>query len=157
MKQLSAGIYSLALLSLVSPLRPIHAQTASSATRPAGPYSYDLSEEVTLNGTVLNVLTKASPGMITGSHLLLTTLSGTVDISLGTLGLQGQGALSVSAGQQVEVIGVIRTLKGKPVLLARAVKVGDRVYAIRNEHGIPVSPQARQRARQKAAQNGETL
>jgi len=157
MKQLFAGIRTLALLSFVLPLLPLDAQTAPAPTRSAGPYSYDISQEVTLSGTVSSVLTRPSPGMAAEAHLLLTTLSGVVDISLGTFGLLGKGALSVAAGQQVEVTGVMKTLKDKQIFMARAVKVGDHIYAIRNKHGIPVSPQARERATQNAAQSGETL
>jgi hypothetical protein len=101
---------------------------------------------VTLRGAVSGVLTKPAPGMIMGSHLLLTTVSGPVDASLGRWGLQGKDALSVTAGQQVEVTGVMKTLKNKVVFVARIVKIGDKVYRMRNEHGIPLSPQARERA-----------
>ncbi len=157
MKNLLAAICALALLSLVSPLQPVQAQTAGVVTRSAGPYGYDITNEVTLNGRVSSVLTSPSPGMVMGSHLLLATLSGSVDISLGMFGLRGKGALSVTVGQQVEVTGVMKTIKDKQVFLARAVRVGNQIYAIRNGHGIPVSPQARERAGQKIAQSGETL
>lgn len=153
MKRLLAGICALVLPFLQFPVR---AQTAALAAMPDGPFSYNLSEEVTLNGTVSSVLMKQLPNMVAGSHLLLTTLSGLVDVSLGTFALRGKDSLSIALGQQVQVVGVMKTLKDKQVLLARAVKVGDRVYVIRNEHGVPVSPQARERASQKAAQNRET-
>jgi hypothetical protein len=65
-------------------------------------------------------------------------------------GLQGKGALSVANGQQVQVTGVMKTYKGQQVLLARTVKAEDYVYAIRNEHGIPITPQARERANHMA-------
>jgi hypothetical protein len=91
-----------------------------------------------------------------GSHLLLTTPSGQVDASLGTFGLRGKGALLVAAGQQVEVTGVMKTVNDKQVFLARTVKVGGQVYTIRNEHGFPVSPQARERANGKTPQKGES-
>ena len=110
---------------------------------------YDVSQEVTLSGTVSAVLIKPAPGMIMGSHLLLATVSGRVDASLGRWGLVGNGALWVTPGQQVEVTGVMKTFKDKQVLMARSVKVGDKVYWVRNEHGIPVSPQSRQRTAQK--------
>jgi len=110
---------------------------------------YDVREEITLSGTVSAVLIRPAPGMIAGSHLLLTTVSGTVDASLGRWGLQGKGALSVMPGQAVEVIGIMKTLQGKVVLVVRTVKVGDKVHAIRNQYGIPVSPQARQRLAEK--------
>jgi hypothetical protein len=157
MKQLFAGIFALALLPLVSPLLPAQAQTTAAATRTAGPFSYDISKEVTLNGTVLSVLANPSQGMVGGAHLLLATPFGPVDIGLGIFGLRGKGALSVAPGQQIEVTGVMKTLKENQVFLARLVKAGNRIYAIRNEHGIAVSPQARERASHKAAQTGETL
>ncbi len=90
-----------------------------------------------------------------GSHLLLTTISGPVDASLGRFALQGKGALSVAAGQQVEVTGVMKTIKDKQIFLTRSVKSGGQVYAIRNERGMLISPQARQRASRKTA--GEAL
>ncbi len=151
MKRLCAVLCVLALLTLISPLTLLQAETRAVEARHAGPY-YDITKEVTVNGTVSSVLTKPAPGMIMGSHFMLSTLSGPVDASLGRFGLRGKGALSVAPGQQVEVTGVMKTLKDKQVFLTRTVKVGGHVYTIRNEHGIPVSPRARGRA-----QKGESL
>ena len=155
MNPLLAQIYALLLLILISPLAIARAQSAAAATKPAGLLSYDISQEVTLSGTVSSVLTTAPKGMINGSHLLVTTPSGEVDASLGIFGLQGQGAVSLATGQQVEVTGVMKTLKEKQVFLVRTIQMGDRIYPIRNEHGVPVSPQARGRATRKTAQDGE--
>jgi hypothetical protein len=118
---------------------------------------YDISREVTLNGTVSSVLTRGSSGMIMGSHLLLATSAGEVDASLGRWGLSGKNALSVRAGQQVEVTGVMKTFGDRQVFVVRTVKVGGRAYPIRNEHGIPVSPQARERGSRRTVQNGGSL
>jgi hypothetical protein len=148
MKRLFAGLCVLALLFMILFQSLAQAQTAPEA-RTVEP----LSKEVTLTGTVSSVLMEPAAGMIPGSHLLLATASGLVDASLGRFGLRGKGGLSVAAGQVVEVTGVMRTIKDKPVFMTRTVKVGDQVYTIRNEHGVPVSPQARERAQQK----GESL
>jgi len=155
MKPLFAGLCVLALLFLISPLQLVQAQTAAVETRTAGPFSYDVTQEVTLNGTVSSVLAKPAPGMIWGSHLLLATPFGPVDASLGRFGLLGKDAVSVAAGQQIEVTGVMKTIKDKQVFLARTVKAGGQVYTIRNEHGVPVPPQSRERASRKTA--GEAL
>jgi hypothetical protein len=96
---------------------------------------------------------KPAAGMIMGSHLLLATSSGPVDASLGRFGLRGKGSVSVAAGQQVELTGVMKTIKNRQVFLTRTVKVNGKIYPIRNEHGVSISPQARQRA----AQKGESL
>jgi hypothetical protein len=156
MKPLFIGLCALALLSLISSIAPVQAQTAAIETRRAEPY-YDVAREVTLKGTVSSVLTEPSPGMIMGSHLLLATASGDVDASLGRFGLLGKDAFSVAAGQQVEVTGVMKTLMDKQVFVARTVKVGGQVYTMRNQHGIQVSPQARERARQMTTQKGDSL
>lgn len=155
MRKLLARMCALSFLLLSLFPVPSQAQTASRTLIAAGPLHYNLSQEVTLNGTVVDVITKPSLGMLGGSHLLLTTLAGPADISLGAFGLGGEGTLSLARGQQVEVVGVIKAFKGNPVCLARVVKVGDHVYVIRNEHGIPITPQARKRASQNV-QTGET-
>ena len=122
---------------------------------PESHHYYDIAKEVTVVGTVSKVLVKASPGMIVGSHLLLSTTSGSLDASLGRFGLRGKGALSVAGGQQIEVIGVMKSFKDKQVFFARTVTVGGHTYAIRNKNGIPVTPQARERAHENS-QSGET-
>ena len=157
---------ALALLFSALPWLTIEAQTAvqtgssqssSSQARPAGPFTYDAAEEVTLNGTISGVLAKASPGMIPGAHLLLMTVDGAVDISLGTASRQSTGALSLTAGQQIEVVGVMKTIKQRQVFLARTVQAGSHLYVIRNQHGIPVSPIGRERTIQNAGHDGDTL
>jgi len=140
----------LATLTFTVLVVPVKAQSAGGSP----PY-YDTSREVTLSGTVARVLARPVAGMIMGSHILLTTVSGTVDASLGRWGLQGKGkdAFSVVPGQQVQVTGIMKTLKDRDVFVTRAVKVNGKVYTLRNEHGIPISPQARERA----AEKGESL
>jgi hypothetical protein len=153
---LIAGLLSALILAILAV--PLGAQPAPTAH----PY-YDITKEFTLNGTVSSVISKAAAGMGSGAHLMLATSSGTVDASLGRWGMQGKGALSVAAGQQVEVTGVMKTFKNKQLFIARTVKVGGRVYTMRNEHGISMSPQSRARAGQKPAvfsssvQKGESL
>jgi hypothetical protein len=127
---------------------PLPAQSTSEPR----PY-YNVTEETTINGTVSSVLTKAAPRMVLGSHLLLQTATGQIDASLGPWGLAGKDALVVSAGKSVEVTGVMKTLKQHEVFVVRTVKVDGEVYPVRNEHGVPISPQARQRA----SQNGGSL
>jgi hypothetical protein len=71
--------------------------------------------------------------------------------------LIGKGALAVSPGQQVEVKGVMKTIKARQVFLVRTVKAGGAVYPIRNKHGFAISPQSRERASQKTTQKSESL
>jgi hypothetical protein len=155
MRRRFAVIPALLLALLISAAQSSVAQTSVSYGRAGGTMSYDVSDEATLGGTVAAVFVTPSAGMLAGSHLLLTTLSGSVDISLGTYGLRGKGALSLTEGQQIEVTGVMKIFRGAQVFLARNVKAGGTIYAIRNEHGIPVTPYARQRASQTSQSGGK--
>lgn len=155
MKQFSTGLCRSAVVFVLF-LRPVQAQTTEVATKAQGPSTYSPTAEVTLTGTVSSVLTKAARGTIVGSHVLLATLSGPVDASLGRFGLQGNGGVSVAPGQQIEATGVVKTIRGKTFFLVRTMKVDNELYTIRNEHGFPVSPRARECAAQKADQKVET-
>jgi len=155
-RQACAALLAVALMWVVTPPSLIQAQTEGGERRTVAPY-YDATKEITIHATVSSVVTKASPEMILGSHLLLKTSRGVVDASLGVFGLKGKGAFSVAVGDEVEVTGVMKTLKGQEVFLVRTAKAGGQVYTIRNEHGIALSPQARERASQKTAQNREGL
>jgi hypothetical protein len=115
---------------------------------------YDVRQEVTISGTVGSVLTKPAAGTIPGPHLTLNTATGQVDASLGKWGLTGQNAPSIKNGESIVLTGVMKTVKNKEVFVVRTVKANGHIYAIRNEHGVPVSPQAREHANQ-VAQKGE--
>lgn len=147
LKKLSVlGFFYVALLPV------IQAQAVRSSQ--AYPFHYDISEEVTLNGSVTAVLKRAPAGMMNGSHLLIATPSGPVDVSLGAYALIGKNALSVNLGEPVEVIGVMKALNGKPVFMARTITARDQVSPIRNQRGVAMSPLAREHARAGIAQNG---
>jgi hypothetical protein len=132
---------------------PLGAQTA----RPSHHPFYDVSKEVTLTGTVSDVLAKAAPGTLPGPHLLFATSSGKVDASLGRFALLGKNPLSVAPGQQIAVTGVMKTIRDKDVFIARIVKVDGKAFELRNKHGVAMSAISRERASQKAAQKGVSL
>lgn len=137
---------------LIALMPSMQSQTAKGSTD--FPFRYDISEEVTISGSVTGVFTKAPKGMMNGSHLLIATPSGSIDVSLGAYGLIGKDALAVKLGEQVEIVGVMKTLKNRPVLMARTVTAGDQAYLIRNTHGVAMSPQARERARSVTIPDG---
>jgi hypothetical protein len=157
MKPLSTGLCTLAVLLLFSSHPPVQAQTTADAAKASRPFTYDAADEVTLTATVSSVLTKASPGMMAGSHLLLTTPSGPIDASLGRFGLRGNAF--ISPGQQIEATGVLRLMpvSDRQVFIVRTLKVDGEVYSVRNSHGVPLSPQAHERTGQKTGQKGESL
>jgi hypothetical protein len=127
-----------AVLALCLFALPIYAQTAAVTTKPAVPLRYDITKEVKLSGTVSNVVKSPTREMkmVSGSHLIVETKTGAVDASLGRFAMRGKGGLSVTTGQQVEVTGVMKTMKGKQVFVTRLVQSDGHTYTIRNEHGF---------------------
>jgi hypothetical protein len=152
MKRSFPGLGILFLVAFASLALPSYAQTkatqnpyssalpsnarTNAAQKPFVSLKYDINQEVKLNGTVTTVVTKPTAGMLSGSHLILGTASGSVDAQLGRLRLTGKDAVSVSPGQHVQVTGVIKTIHNQAVLLTRLIEVNGRVYELRNEHGI---------------------
>jgi hypothetical protein len=116
--------------------------TAQSSLAPHS-FSYDVRDEVTISGAVTSVFARPAPGMVFGSHLVVATASGNVDVSLGRFGLRGKGAPSIGNGEQIEITGVMKTIKGQQLFLARMLKMHGETYTLRSEHGIEISPQAR--------------
>jgi hypothetical protein len=136
MKRSFPGLGILVLLAFASLALPSYAQTEAAKTQPFVSLKYDISQEVKLSGTITDVVTKPSAGMLMGSHLILETTSGSVDAQLGRLHLTGRDAVSVAPGERVQVTGVMKTINNKAVLLTRLIEVNGQVYELRNEHGI---------------------
>jgi hypothetical protein len=144
MKRILAGLFIFVLLGLVFSASLALAERPRTAQR-----TYDISKEVTLTGKVSSVLVRPEPGMVSGSHLILSVGAARVDACLGRFALLGRDALALEAGREIEVTGLLQTVHEKQIMLVRMVKVDGRTYLIRNEHGVPVSPQSRQWAAQK--------
>ncbi|MFZ0634722.1 MAG: hypothetical protein WA755_01220 [Candidatus Acidiferrales bacterium] len=137
-------IFKGAALTALLAVLPLAAMTPAQAAvtprrAPVAP-KYDASREVTLTGTVINVVAKASPGLPTGARMLLATAHGDVYAHLGDFALKGPNSLSLTSGQSVKVVGVMISVKSKQVFLVRTILSGDRSYTIRNSHGFLVPP-----------------
>ena len=137
-----ARLFAGAVLAIL--VVPLAAQSRGDSQR-----GYDHAKETKLTGTVSAVINGTRSGTNLGSYFVLTTLSGSVDVSLGRWGFHGKDAPSIMVGHQVELVGVMKTFNNKKVFLARTLNVGGKVYTILNERGIPTSPHSRERFAQK--------
>jgi hypothetical protein len=109
--------------------------TVPSATSASVPY--DLSKEIKIQGTIQTIETAGANGPA-GMHILVQTSQGVVDAQLGFGSAVAAGNLGVSEGQSVTVVGMMQTLDGNSVMLARVLTTPSRVFVLRTEHGIPV-------------------
>jgi hypothetical protein len=148
------GVFAYAVLGVLLLVTPVLAQSSAAVVRQPGPLSYDISKETTLTGTVSSLTTTASRGVLPGAHLMFQTSTGSVDASLGAFAMRGRGAFSAAPGDQVAVTGVMKLIKNQQIFVARLIKVNGQTYLIRNQHGMAVPPQSRERLSQSAEAKG---
>ena len=112
---------------------------------------YDPTTEVTLIGTVDEVLMQAGRGGATGLHLLVTDESETYDVHVGPTFYLFPEGLEVKKGDQVTVTGSRIAPDGTPALIVKEISTGDFAITLRDDIGLPVwggqGPQAAQGGR----------
>lgn len=143
MRKVLGGFGLVALLAVSALAVPVMAQTAKPVRRAPVAPQYDVRQEVTLKGTVGQVVTKPSKGMLVGTHMMVTTSSGVVDAHLGEFAMRGKNALKVTPGESVQMVGVMKNSGKEHVFLVRSVKTGSTEFAVRNEHGYLLTPASR--------------
>jgi hypothetical protein len=142
MRKLYGGVILFASMALLAIAVPAGAQTTAQTTsRAAVPAPrYEASKEVTLQGNVLDVVTKAPAGKLIGAHVIVATSSGDVDAHLGVYALKGTNALTLTPGERVQLVGVMTTAGANQVFLVRTIQAGSQTHQIRNVHGFLLRP-----------------
>jgi hypothetical protein len=142
-----AGLLTGMLFAVVT-LQP-SAQTGADS-RPQRPLisGYDKAHEITVNGTVQEVVTKHVPGSPFGMHLLVAGPEGMVDAHVGPY-LTRDTQEALHAGLPVEIVGAIEEQDGKSFLLARQLTFGGRMVTVRSENGFLVRARGSRAARSK--------
>ena len=106
----------------------------------SGPYSriYNPKTVETLSGEVVSV-DKFTPGkrMAYGVHFTLKTEKETIPVHLGPGWYMEKQAVTIAAGDKVEVTGSRIMYQGKPAIIAAEVKKGDQVLQLRDASGVP--------------------
>ena len=117
---------------------PLGAQTApESLPGPGFGPAYDAAHEITLNGTIQEVVTRHAIGSPAGMHLLVAGPQGLVDAHVGP-SLSNETKAALLTGAPVQIVGAMSLLHGRDYLLARLLTVGGRTVTLRSEHGLPV-------------------
>ncbi len=98
--------------------------------------NYDPKTETTVSGTVQEVQQHQMMGH-QGTHLLVKTETGEVEVHLGPASYLAQHQFSFAKGDHVEVTGSMVKMSGKDALLARQVKKDGKPLVLRNAQGIP--------------------
>jgi hypothetical protein len=128
----------LAGVLLVIAAVPLGAQSApeSRLGHGFGP-GYDAAHEITLSGTIQEVITKHVLGSPAGILLLVSGPQGVVDVHVGPF-LSEEIKESLQVGMPVRIVGAMSSLQGKNYLLARELTVGGSTVVVRSQHGLLV-------------------
>ena len=111
--------------------------TAATESQPARGVvgQYDAAHEMTINGTVQQVITKHTVGSPAGMHLMISGTNGMVDAHVGPF--LGKGITeALHVGLPLQVVGAMETIRGKRYLMARELVYGGQTITVRNNKGI---------------------
>jgi DNA/RNA endonuclease YhcR with UshA esterase domain len=100
---------------------------------------YDKSTEAVFKGTVEEVRGRNCPvtgGM--GSHLMLKTADGTIEVHLALTKFVNQYELVFHKGDVLEVTGVRVKFEGVDTIFARKIKRGEGEFLFRDGDGKPL-------------------
>jgi len=95
---------------------------------------YDAAHEITLTGTVQEVVTRHMTGRPAGTHLMVAGPQGLVDAHVGPY-LSKEMKEALHTGTPVRIVGSMAVVHGKSYLLARELSVGGTTVKLRNAHG----------------------
>jgi hypothetical protein len=102
-----------------------------------GMRNYDPKTEITVKGTVEDVQQLQGGNAWMGTHLLLKTDSGTMDVHVGPSDFVTKNNFSFAKGDAIEVVGSKVTIQDKEALLAREIVKDGKTLVLRNAQGIP--------------------
>jgi hypothetical protein len=128
------------------------AQSAKSSNH-TGLAAFDATHEITLQGTIKEVVPKPATAPL-GLHLMVATTTGTQDVHLGSYLSKNLTENLLHANAQVIVAGSYINLGGRNVLLARQLVVGGQTIAIRNQNGFLIRPKPEGTVHRVASRTG---
>jgi hypothetical protein len=99
--------------------------------------SYDLSREVSLQGTVVSFVENSSAAPM-GAHVVIQTASGQIDVHLGDGGLLKADRFTLATGDSIRVIGENVPYVAGSQFFARILQKGNQTLALRSTRGFPL-------------------
>jgi hypothetical protein len=99
------------------------------------------ADETTFAAAIQEIVSKNAPGAPAGLNLLMTGSKQALYVNVGPH-LGGPIERLLSAGQVIQVVGIVRVFNGQNYLLARELQIGDRKIQVRNQHGFFTYPSA---------------
>jgi hypothetical protein len=99
---------------------------------------YDPKTETTLSGTIEDIQLLPGHHRGTGTHLILKTDSGTIEIHVGPTAYIEKRQFSFTKGDRIEVLGSQVKIGSKDALLAREITKEGKKLVLRDQTGVPL-------------------
>ncbi|HEX4542053.1 MAG TPA: hypothetical protein VH114_02715 [Candidatus Acidoferrum sp.] len=115
--------------------------------------SYDAGREVQVVGTIVK-FDSASSVLPMGTHVLMQTASGQVDVHLGNARVLAANHLALNAGDNIRIVGEPMALGDGTYFAARIVQKGMQAVAVRNTKGFLLTPASTLSQTEKEALRG---
>jgi hypothetical protein len=104
-----------------------------------GPANYNVATEVTLAGTVDQVIEIPAPGRGEGGvHLMLRTEAGLTEVHLGPRAFMTGKGFTFAKGDAISVTGSKVRMDDQDVVLAKEVRRGAESLTLRTAEGFPL-------------------
>lgn len=105
--------------------------------RGQGSPRYDKATETTITGIVEDVQSHQGRVGGTGTHLVLKTDQGLVDVHVGPTNWLAKQQYAFAKGDALQVLGSKVTVDGVDAFIAREITKGEAKIVLRNDSGIP--------------------
>jgi hypothetical protein len=112
------------------------------------------SSDVAVTAIIQEVVPNRASGIPAGLHLMLGTPQGVLDASVGPY-LAPNIQQALSAGQQIQVIGQVKTVHDQKYLLVRHLVLNGKDVVIRNDNGSLVRERSHERTQTKSSLNDQ--
>jgi hypothetical protein len=102
-----------------------------------GMRNYDPATETTVKGTIAEVKQVGGRRGWNGTHLVLKTQAGQMDVHVGPSAYIAAQGFSFAPGEQVEVLGSQVKMGDSDALIAREIRKQDKLLTLRDAQGMP--------------------
>jgi len=147
MRRLLEGRLGIALLGSALLLSTM--ASAQQKSTPQRNLSYDVSREVSVQGSVISYSETSSVAPF-GPRMTLQTSSGVLDVHLGNARLLESNHFTLAAGDSIRVVGEGVPFSTGTQFLARIVQKGNQTLALRSAQGFPLRPAGKSAGQQGA-------
>jgi NADH dehydrogenase FAD-containing subunit len=157
-KHIACALGACAIVLMGGSIRPVSAQTAAAAGSTAALQHWNSANEISVTGTIHEVVNGSTSGLPPGVNLLLDDSQSFQYASLGSQ-LNSSTKSTLAAGQSIKLKGIVTNVNGQNLLVVRELTIGQQTTQIRNTKGmmsprVEVSAYQGNRPRSKNASNG---